>query len=121
MKIAINGLGVAGPTLAWWLKHYGYESVLFERAPELRTGGYIIDFWGLGYGIAEKMGILSQLQSKGYMMEDLRLVDKHGDKTASLNTKNLRSLVEGRFLSIARSELAATILCSEKSVSYSFK
>ncbi|MEX0896051.1 MAG: NAD(P)-binding protein [Patescibacteria group bacterium] len=57
-KIAINGAGVAGPTLAYWLKKYGYQPVLFEKAPELRTGGYIIDFWGVGYDIAEKMGIL---------------------------------------------------------------
>ena len=25
-----------------------------ERALALRTGGYVIDFWGLGYDIAER-------------------------------------------------------------------
>jgi 2-polyprenyl-6-methoxyphenol hydroxylase-like FAD-dependent oxidoreductase len=66
VRIAINGIGVAGPTLAWWLRRYGHEPVLFEKAPSLRTGGYIIDFWGVGYDVAERMGILPSLFQEGY-------------------------------------------------------
>ena len=54
MRIAINGCGVAGPALAWWLREFGFELVLFESAPELRTGGYIVEFWGTGYDVAER-------------------------------------------------------------------
>ena len=68
MRIAINGIGVAGPTLAWWLRRYGHEPVLFEKAPSLRAGGYIIDFWGVGYDVAERMGILPALFQEGYVM-----------------------------------------------------
>ena len=57
MRVAINGIGVAGPALAYWLREFGHEPVLFEKAPALRTGGYLIDFWGLGYEIAERMGL----------------------------------------------------------------
>ena len=62
MKIAINGCGVGGPTLAYWLNQYGHQPVLFERAPALREGGYIIDFWGTGYDVSEKMGVLPALK-----------------------------------------------------------
>jgi 2-polyprenyl-6-methoxyphenol hydroxylase-like FAD-dependent oxidoreductase len=48
MKIAINGCGIAGPTLAWWLQKYGHDPVLFDQSPALRTGGYVIDFWAPG-------------------------------------------------------------------------
>jgi len=41
---------------ASWLLRYGFEPVLIERAPVLRTGGYIIDFWGPGFDVAEQMG-----------------------------------------------------------------
>jgi len=109
MRIAINGTGIAGPTLAWWLKKYGFEPVLFEQAPELRTGGYMIDFWGIDYEIAEKMGVMPELQKKGYLMEALHMVDKQGGRIASMNTENMRTLMDGRLLSIARSDLAATI------------
>ncbi|MGB5151932.1 MAG: hypothetical protein WBN99_18840 [Mycobacterium sp.] len=57
MRIAISGVGVAGPTLAYWLARAGHEPTLIEVAPKLRTGGYVIDFWGLGYKVACRMGI----------------------------------------------------------------
>jgi len=56
MKIAINGCGIGGPTLAYWLTKYGHNPVLFEKAPAPREGGYVIDFWGTGYDVSEKMG-----------------------------------------------------------------
>ena len=57
MRIAVNGAGIAGPTLAYWLRRGGHDVTLIEEAETLRTGGYIIDFWGLGYTIAERMGV----------------------------------------------------------------
>lgn len=48
MKIAINGAGIAGPTLAHSLSDAGHQVLLGEEAPALRTGGYVIDFWGVG-------------------------------------------------------------------------
>ena len=56
MRVVINGAGIAGPTLAFWLDKSGHEVVLIEESPQLRSGGYVIDFWGLGYDIAERMG-----------------------------------------------------------------
>lgn len=109
MRIAINGAGVAGPALAWWLKNYGFEPVLFERAPELRTGGYMIDFWGAGYRIAERMGILPKLRELGYLIEHLRVVDSSGAQIAGMKTADLRELLGDRFLSIPRGDLSATI------------
>ncbi|MCB9575713.1 MAG: FAD-binding domain [Polyangiaceae bacterium] len=109
MRIAINGVGVGGPTLAYWLRHFGHEPVLFEKAPELRTGGYVIDFWGLGYEIAERMGVLPELRERGYRMERLSVVDEHGRETAAMPLAPLRDELEGRFVSLARGDLAATL------------
>jgi len=61
MRIIINGAGIAGPTLAFWLRKAGHEVLLVEAAPQLRSGGYVIDFWGGGYDVAEKMGLLPRL------------------------------------------------------------
>lgn len=66
MKVLISGAGIAGPTLAYWLAHYGTEPTLLERAPQLRRGGYIIDFWGAGFDVAERMGLLGEIASRGY-------------------------------------------------------
>lgn len=61
MEVLIVGAGVAGPTLAYWLLAAGHRPTLVERAPELRRGGYLIDFWGAGYDVAERMGIIPEL------------------------------------------------------------
>jgi 2-polyprenyl-6-methoxyphenol hydroxylase-like FAD-dependent oxidoreductase len=109
MRIAINGTGVAGPTLAYWLRKAGYEPVLFEKAPALRTGGYLIDFWGLGYEIAERMGIVRTLRESCYLIEQMRMVDDGGRDEASLDATAMRELLEGRFISVARADLAAAL------------
>ena len=63
MRIIINGAGIAGPTLAYWLRKAGHEVVLVEAAPQVRTGGYAIDFGLVGYDIAEKMGLIPGSES----------------------------------------------------------
>jgi 2-polyprenyl-6-methoxyphenol hydroxylase-like FAD-dependent oxidoreductase len=109
VRVAINGIGVAGPTLAWWLRRYGHEPVLFEKAPRLRTGGYLIDFGLAGYDVADRMGLVPALQEKGYRMQALRMLDARGRTLAGAEMGALQSLIQDRYVSIARGDLAATI------------
>ena len=109
MRVAINGAGIAGPTFAYWLRRFGHEPVLFEKAPELRRGGYLIDFWGLGYEIAERMGLVPALRGCSYEMERLRLVDGDGREIAAMDVTPIRERLQGRFVSLARADLAAAL------------
>ena len=102
-------MGIAGPTLAYWLTFYGFKTTLVEVAPALRTGGYIIDFWGRGYDVAEKMGILPEIKLAGYRVKELRLVNSDGRPVGSFNTDVFRSATNGRYVSIARGDLAKII------------
>jgi 2-polyprenyl-6-methoxyphenol hydroxylase-like FAD-dependent oxidoreductase len=45
-NILIAGAGVAGLTLAYWLVRAGITPIVVETSAELRTGGYMVDFWG---------------------------------------------------------------------------
>ncbi len=85
MKVLIVGAGIAGPTLAFWLIKGGHEVTLIEHAPELRTGGYLLDFWGAGFDVAEKMGIVPELRKRGYLFTEARAVDRTGRKIASFD------------------------------------
>jgi 2-polyprenyl-6-methoxyphenol hydroxylase-like FAD-dependent oxidoreductase len=109
VRIAINGIGVGGPTLAYWLRRSGHDPVLFEKAPTLRTGGYLIDFWGLGYEIADRMGLLPALRERCYLMERMRVVDSEGREQATIDVAPMREGLNGRFISLARSDLAAAL------------
>jgi 2-polyprenyl-6-methoxyphenol hydroxylase-like FAD-dependent oxidoreductase len=109
MKIAINGAGIAGPTLAYWLKQSGHEVLLVEQAPQLRRSGYVVDFWGVGYDITEKMGLLPQIGELGYQVQEVRFVDRQGRKRGGFSTGVFRRMTNGRFTSLRRSDLSATI------------
>lgn len=112
MRIAINGAGIAGPTLAYWLERSGHEPTLIEKAPRFRTGGYVIDFWGVGYTVAERMGILPAVHRAGYVVEEVRLVDRQGGRTAGFSADVFRRMTDGRFISLPRGDLAAAIYAS---------
>src|SRR5262245_28404315 len=64
--VLISGAGIAGATLAYWLAHYGFIPTLIERAPALRTGSYVVDFWGAGFDVAERMDLVPALRRDGY-------------------------------------------------------
>jgi 2-polyprenyl-6-methoxyphenol hydroxylase-like FAD-dependent oxidoreductase len=107
--VLISGIGVAGPTLAYWLTQYGCAATLVDRAPTLRSGGYVIDFWGLGFDIAERMGLASEIDRIGYHMRELRLVGDRGQRLAGFGTQAFNELTGGRFATLARSDLSRLI------------
>ncbi|TDO07224.1 2-polyprenyl-6-methoxyphenol hydroxylase-like FAD-dependent oxidoreductase [Mycobacterium sp. BK086] len=109
MKIAISGAGVAGPTLAYWLHRTGHQPTLIERAPEFRTGGYVIDFWGVGFTVAQRMGIEAAVRARGYQVQSIRAARADGRTRASLGVDPFRRAVGDRFTSIPRGDLAETI------------
>ncbi|MDE2602504.1 MAG: FAD-binding domain [Bradyrhizobium sp.] len=104
--ILISGAGIAGPTLAFWLKAAGFEPTLVERAPALRRGGYVIDFWGLGYDIAERMGLIAEVNRVGYHAREMRIVDDRGHSVAGFGTRVFAELTSGRYVTLARSDLS---------------
>lgn len=104
--VLISGAGIAGPTLAYWLRAGGYAPTLVERAPALRSGGYVIDFWGLGYDIAERMGLLPAIERAGYRVKEMRIVDDHGRRIAGFGTDVFDELTSGRYVTLARSDLS---------------
>jgi 2-polyprenyl-6-methoxyphenol hydroxylase-like FAD-dependent oxidoreductase len=109
MRIVISGVGIAGPTLAYWLRKAGHDVLLVEAAPQLRRGGYVIDFWGVGYDIAEKMGLLPRVRDLGYQVREVRFVDRRGRKCGGFSADGFSRLANGRYTSLRRSDLAATI------------
>jgi 2-polyprenyl-6-methoxyphenol hydroxylase-like FAD-dependent oxidoreductase len=114
MRILVSGAGIAGPTLAYWLVHHGFEPTIVEKAPQLRTGGYIIDFWGLGFDIAERMGLLPEIRRKGYMVREVRIVNRAGRRIAGFPVAAFGRIAQGRYVSIARGDLAASVFSAIK-------
>lgn len=109
MRIAINGAGIAGTTLAWWLRKSAHEVVLIEQSPELRSSGYAIDFWGIGYDIAEKMGLIRRIRELGYQVKEMRYVNRNGGRSGGFPVEILDRMTNGRYTTLRRADLSATI------------
>lgn len=110
-KVLIVGAGIAGPTLAYWLVRSGHEVTLLERSPSPRVGGYLIDFWGAGFEVAERMGIADELRRRGYRFVEARAVRADGRPIGTIDTSTFLDL-GNRYVSVARADLAAVIVDS---------
>lgn len=108
-KVLISGAGIAGPALAWWLHHFGFEPSIVEIAPEFRTGGYMVDFWGKGFDLIERMGLLAEVERRGYHIEEVRFVHEDGSRSGGFSTDAFLRATSGRFISLPRSDLAEII------------
>ena len=109
LKIAISGAGVAGPTLAYWLLRAGHQPTLIESAPSLRGGGYMIDFWGIGFDVAERMGLIPAIKGAGYDLQDVRWVNRNSRIVGRISTNTMKRELGDRFTSLPRGDLALLI------------
>src|SRR5919108_3222826 len=74
-NILISGASIAGPTLAYWLKRYGFNPTVIERAPQLREGGYPVDVRFEAVQVAKLMGIWPRLQQEQTTIEEMSFVN----------------------------------------------
>ncbi|MEU1604378.1 FAD-dependent monooxygenase [Micromonospora matsumotoense] len=91
-NVLISGGGVAGLTLAWWLRRHGFRPTVVERAPALRAGGYKVDIRGVALEVVDRMGLGSQVRRHDTGMLRTRFVDSRGDTLAAMDA----SLFGGR-------------------------
>ncbi len=107
--ILISGAGIAGTTLTYWLLKRGFTPVLIERAPRFREGGYMIDFWGAGFDVAERMGLIPALRNAGYRIDRVEFVAADGSPRSAIGGNAFQRALGDRFLSILRGDLARAI------------
>src|SRR6266516_7269709 len=75
-NILISGASIAGPTLAYWLKRYGFNPTVIERAPHLREGGYPVDVRNEAVQVAKLMGIWPRLQQEKANFREISFVNQ---------------------------------------------
>lgn len=85
-KILISGGGIAGLTLAYFLKQDGHIPVIVETAPEFKHIGYLLAInKQIGQKVAEKMGVLQKLQSKETLLTNNIISDDEGKLVMRVN------------------------------------
>ena len=83
-NILINGGGIAGPCLAYWLTKRGHAVTITEQSRELRIGGQAVDFRGPSIEVLDRMGLLEEVRANATNMGPLILVDERGEEVGRL-------------------------------------
>ena len=68
-----------------------------------------MDFWGVGFDVAERMHLIPRLKSAGYDPREVRIVDGSGRRIGGFCTDRLRRALCDRFFSILRGDLSKSI------------
>ncbi|WP_345368036.1 FAD-dependent oxidoreductase [Saccharopolyspora cebuensis] len=106
----INGAGIAGLALAWWLERDGHDVVLLERAEPGRAAGYMVDCQGDGYDAVDRMGLLPRLRRHAFTLSALVYHDPGGAvrevlPSDEVATERLISLMRGDLEGALREDL----------------
>ncbi|MET7639789.1 FAD-dependent monooxygenase [Streptomyces sp. NPDC005438] len=73
--ILVSGGGIAGATLAYWLRRYGFRPTVVERAPAPRTGGHAVDIRGTARQVIERMGLVAEVRAARTSARGMAFVD----------------------------------------------
>lgn len=104
-NVLISGAGIAGLTLAYWLKRHGFVPTLIEKHPVLRTGGYKIDLRGVALEVLKRMGIYSAIVESRTAITEAICVDAQGNQVAEMRADLCGTRLEGVDLEIMRGTL----------------
>ncbi len=105
MRAIICGAGIAGLTLGCCLGRDGWEVLIVERARALRDEGYMIDFMGSGYDVAERLGLIDRLKTVAYDIPSVDWLNGKGHVSARLDYHRFAALLDGKLFSLMRGDL----------------
>ena len=103
-RACIVGAGIAGLAAAVRLQQIRWETMIVERAPQLRGGGYAVNFAGLGYEAAERMGLLPALAEQHLVYHEIVYLDGSG-RRATMPLRAQNALLGPRSLNLMRGDI----------------
>jgi 2-polyprenyl-6-methoxyphenol hydroxylase-like FAD-dependent oxidoreductase len=111
MRVLISGAGIGGLTLAYWLHKTGHTPVVIEKAPNIRTDGYMIDFGGSSWDVANRMGLIPQLDAAKHNIEEMVFKDTAGKTTARMPVEKLFHAlnITDRYMTLDRRDVVETL------------
>jgi 2-polyprenyl-6-methoxyphenol hydroxylase-like FAD-dependent oxidoreductase len=107
--ILISGASIAGPTLAYWLKRYGFTPTVVERAPQVREGGYPVDVRFEAVQVAKLMGIWPRLQQEKTTIQEMLFVNERGQRVGRVNIQTVPGALGVEVVEVMRGDLARAL------------
>ncbi|NMN98209.1 FAD-dependent monooxygenase [Antrihabitans stalactiti] len=86
--ILISGASIAGPTLAFWLRRFGFAVTVVEKSPALRPGGQAVDLRGVARTLAVRMGLDDQIRNAATNTLGFSIVDADRNELSSMRPED---------------------------------
>jgi 2-polyprenyl-6-methoxyphenol hydroxylase-like FAD-dependent oxidoreductase len=119
--VLVSGAGVAGPALAFWLRRYGFDVTVVERAPVPRPGGQGVDVRGAGRTVLDRMGITDQVRAAHTGVRGIAYLDARGRRAVEMSAERFgHSGGVIADLEILRGDLMRILLDAAEGVEYLF-
>lgn len=106
MDVLVVGAGITGLTTALALGRAGASVTVLELASGPRDGGYMIDFFGVGYEAADELGILADLGQCHRQIDRLVFFRSSSSRQFALTYEVMRArMFAGRHYNFLRGDL----------------
>jgi 2-polyprenyl-6-methoxyphenol hydroxylase-like FAD-dependent oxidoreductase len=109
-RVLVSGAGIAGLTLAIQLRRNGFEPLVIERERAPRGAGYMMDFFGSGWDVAARLGLIERLRAIHYPIEALAFVGADGEPYLTVPVGHIRDALGGRYMYLRRPDLEQALL-----------
>lgn len=108
MRAIIVGAGIAGLAAALRLNQAGWETLVIERAPRRRDGGYLVSFGGIGLIGAERIGVLDGLTDRAQQPSELAYYNVSGHRRFALSGDTIAAMA-GNTFNILRGDIESVL------------
>lgn len=102
VRIAIVGGGIGGLTAALALREFGFESEVYEQAPELLDLGAAIAVWPNALRVLERLKLAETIRTQAGAMNEIQWLDSRGHLLNRLSVSDA--------IALHRADLQATLL-----------
>ena len=104
--ILIQGAGIAGAALAFWLRRFGYETTIIERSSALRSGGQAVDVRGTALEVVERMGLSDDIKARRTRFQGMSVFDQNGNEIERTTERTLGSRYDDGDVEIFHDDLS---------------
>jgi len=104
-RAVIIGSGIAGLATALRLGMDGWSTVVIERSPARRSGGYMVNLLGVGFDAAERLGLTGPLSGRKLGLFTTVLVRADGRPKLTMSKSFAEAALGARTMAVFRGDL----------------
>jgi len=113
MKILIVGAGIAGLSLAAFLREKGFDPAVVEQTKKWQTIGYVLGIWPNGLKMLEELNISEKIKKNAAILTGHTVTNNEGKLLRRTNFKGLEKK-HGPIIEIDRDKLQKALLSINK-------